>query len=76
MLIPANAEILIPFNLSLEKENLPDLIPAGIDILFGNASKQLQVSGYIRIRKFLWYKRFNFTINQKIDLNFIKSLKL
>ncbi len=76
MSIPPNTETLIPFNLILEKENLPNLIPAGIDILFGNASKQLQVNGYIRIRKFLWYKKINFNINQKIDLNFIKSLKL
>ncbi len=75
MYIPANSESMIPFKLSLVKENLPNLIPAGLDILFGNASKQLNVNGYIRIRKFLWYKKINFEINQKIDLNFIKSLK-
>jgi len=76
MYIPANSESSIPFKLSLVEENLPNLIPAGLDILFGNASKQLNVNGYIQIRKFLWYKKIKFDINQKIDLNFIKSLKL
>ena len=74
--IPANSLSSIPFQLELQKDNLPDLIPAGLGILFGDSAEQIRVQGFIRVRKFLWYKKFNFDLNKKIDLDFLKTLKL
>lgn len=74
--LAANSESNIPFKLALDKNNLPALIPAGLGIIFGDSSKQIRVYGSIRVRKFLWYKKYNFDLSKKIDLDLIKSLKL
>ncbi len=74
--IPANSESSIPFILNFDTENLNDMIPSGLDILFGNSSRELRVRGFIRLRKHLWYKKLDFDLKQKIDLDLLKSLKL
>ena len=74
--IKANSENSIPFYLHLNEKNILELVPAGFEILFGNSSRELKVDGFLKIRKFLWYKKVKFDLKQKIDLNLLKSLKL
>ena len=75
MRIPPGSEILIPFDLKINYANLPDLLPFAFKLLLGNTPGEITVGGNIKIRKFLWYKKINFELKQKIDKEVLKNLK-
>jgi len=75
MRISPSSENSIPFLLNLNYNNLPSLIPFGLKLLLGNSSGEINVVGSIKVRKFLWYKKINFELRQKIDKEVLKNLK-
>jgi hypothetical protein len=74
--ISAGKENSIPFVLNFDKDDLNNLASSALGILLGTTSNNLNVRGFIKVRKFLWYKKLEFDLNQKIDMDLIRSLKI
>ncbi len=74
--IPSNSEIAVPLYLKSNPLNLSELLPVGLGMLFGDSSFLVRVNGNIRVRKFLWRRKYNFALSQNISIDFLKSLNI
>ncbi|MCC7233591.1 MAG: LEA type 2 family protein [Bacteroidia bacterium] len=66
--IPGKSNLSVPLQLTLNDSALTILLPEGLKMLLGNGAMDAAINGNLKVRKFIFRKKFSFNFSKKINL--------